>query len=66
MKIEFNQNYTLDVSVTQVPDKPLYQLKLTQLDPMQPRYSQSHEYYFEPHQLNQLADYLSEVADGIN
>lgn len=65
MKIVYNQNYELDVQVVKVPEKDLYQLKLTRLDPMEPKYYSRQEYFFEPHQLKQLASFLSEAADGI-
>lgn len=66
MKIEYNQNYHLDVTVDQVPDKQLYRLTLSKLDPMSPKFNSKQEYYFEAHQLKQLANYVSEVANGIN
>lgn len=66
MKIEFNQNYTLDINVTKVTGMPdLYELKLTTLDPLMPKYNHSRDYYFEAHQLKQLANYLSEVSNAI-
>ena len=66
MRIEYNQNYHLHVEVDQVPDKQLYRFTLSRRDPMQPKYDSKQEYYFEPHQLKQFANYLNEVANGIN
>lgn len=66
MKIEYNQNYHLDVTVDQVPDKQLYRLTLNKLDPMEPKYDSKQEYYFEPHQLKQFVEYLNGATDGIN
>ena len=66
MKIVYNQNYELDVQVIKVPEKDLYQLKLTRLDPMEPKYYSRQEYFFEPAQLKQLSDFLNEVSNGIN
>lgn len=65
MRIVYNQNYELDVQVIKVPEKDLYQLKLTRLDPMEPKYYSRQEYFFEPEQLKQFASHLNEVANGI-
>lgn len=66
MRIVYNQNYELDVQIIKVPEKDLYQLKLTRLDPMEPKYYSRQEYFFEPHQLRQFAEYISEVTNAIN
>lgn len=65
MKIVYNQNYELDVQVIKVPEKDLYQLKLTRLDPMEPKYYSRQEYFFEPDQLKQLSTFLSELCNDI-
>lgn len=65
MRIVYNQNYELDVQVIKVPENDLYQLKLTRLDPMEPKYYSRQEYFFEPEQLKSFASYISGVADGI-
>lgn len=61
MKIIYNQNYHLDVTLDQVPDKPLYLLKITRIDPEAANFSRTEEYYFEPHQLKQLVDFFAEI-----
>lgn len=66
MKIEYNQNYHLEIVVDQVPNKQLYRLRLKRIDPMVPKYDSTDEYYFESHQLKAVAQYLNEVANAIN
>ena len=65
MKIRYNQNYELDVQVIKVPEKELYQLKLTRLDPTEPKYYSRQEYFFDPNQLRQFVSHLDEVVNDL-
>ena len=66
MKIVYNEAYEVDVLIDQVPDKDLYRLRLIRIDPLAPPDVTQQEYYFEPHQLKQVAAYFNEVTNGIN
>ena len=66
MKITYNQTYELDVTIDQVPNRDLYRLQLIRIDPTAPPDVSKQEYYFEPHQLKELAAYFGEVANGVN
>jgi hypothetical protein len=65
MNIDFNDYYRLSVEITQVPDKPLYQLKLDRCDRVKQNIYQRETYFFEPKELKQFVDYINEATNGI-
>lgn len=65
MNIDYNDFYRLNVELIQVPDKPLYQLKLDRYDRVKDTVYQRETYFFEPKELKQFVDYINEAANGI-
>jgi|LakMenEpi03Aug12_release.lakeMendotaPanAssembly.Ray.scaffolds.fasta_scaffold303410_4 hypothetical protein len=65
MNIDYNDFYRLEVEITQVPDKQLYQLKLDRFDRVKETVYQRETYFFEPKELKQFVDYINEATNGI-
>jgi hypothetical protein len=65
MNIDFNSFFRIRVDITQVPDKPLYQLVIERID-LEEGFTTSKEIvFFEKEQLKQFVDYINEATHGI-
>jgi hypothetical protein len=65
MNIDFNSFFRVRVDITQVPDKPLYQLSIEKID-LEENFTTSKEVLFlNKIQLKQLVDYINEATHDI-
>lgn len=65
MNIDYNDFYRLIVDISQVPDKPLYQLKLDRFDRIKESVYQRDTFFFDTKELKQFVDYINEATNGI-
>jgi len=65
MIIEFDDYYHLKVNVDKVPDKQVYQLSFTKMNPNNSKLDSTQDLYFNPSQLKQVVDYLMKVTHDI-
>lgn len=66
MNIDFNSFFRMRVDVTKVDAvKDQYQLTIERVDLEDNFYSSTNSFFMNKEQLTKLADYLSEVVDGI-
>jgi hypothetical protein len=65
MNIDFNSFFRVRVDITQVPNKPLYQLSIEKID-LEEGFTTSKEVvFFEKQQLRQFVDYINEATHDI-
>lgn len=65
MNIDFNSFFRLRVDITQVPNKPLYQLTMEKID-LEEGFTTSKEIVFlDKAQLKQFVDYVNEATNDI-
>lgn len=65
MNIDFNSFFRLRVDITQVPNKPLYQLTMEKID-LEEGFTTSKEVVFlDKEQLKQFVDYVNEATNDI-
>jgi hypothetical protein len=65
MNIDFNSFFRVRVDITQVPNKPLYQLSIEKID-LEEGFTTSKEVvFFEKEQLKQFVDYINEATHDI-
>jgi hypothetical protein len=65
MNIDFNSFFRLRVDITQVPNKPLYQLSLEKVDLEEGFITSKEVVFFEKDQLKQFVDYINEATRDI-
>lgn len=65
MNIDFNSFFRLRVDITQIPDKPLYQLTIEKVD-LEEGFTTSKELlFFDKAQLKKFVDYVNEATHDI-
>lgn len=65
MIIDFNSFFRLRIDITQVPNKPLYQLSMEKID-LEEGFTTSKELVFlNKEQLKQFVDYVNEATHDI-
>lgn len=65
MNIDFNSFFRVRVDITQVPDKPLYQLSIEKVDLEESFVTSRESLFLDKEQLKQLVDYINEATRDI-
>lgn len=65
MNIDFNSFFRVRVDITQVPNKPLYQLSIEKVDLEESFVTSRESLFLDKEQLKQLADYINEATRDI-
>jgi hypothetical protein len=65
MNIDFNSFFRVRVDITQVPDKPLYQLSIEKVDLEESFVTSKESLFLDKEQLKQLVDYINEATRDI-